>query len=134
MSNVVLSLETETVGGVISPTRVSTVIVTELFASEPSTLKFPDASENLLLDTLTTPGVVLLAVGVNVAEYVVPLPVKLLSVPPDDVMSPTTKSVTDSLIVKLSVAVWPRPRVVLLLAMAIVGGVVSVGAVVMSCV
>ena len=68
VSSVALSLETETVGGVISQTRVSTVIVTVLLASAPSTLKLPAASENLLLATLTTPGVLLLAVGVNVAE------------------------------------------------------------------
>jgi hypothetical protein len=41
--------------------------VTVLFASEPSTLKLPAASENLLLGTLTKPFVVLLAFGVNVA-------------------------------------------------------------------
>jgi hypothetical protein len=41
--------------------------VTVLLASAPSTFKFPTASENLLLATLTTPAVVLLVVGVNVA-------------------------------------------------------------------
>ena len=44
---------------------VFTVIVTVLFASAPSVLKVPAASLNLLLATLITPLVVLLAVGVN---------------------------------------------------------------------
>ena len=56
------------VGGVVSAGTVLTVIETVLFASDPSTLKLPAASENFLLPTLTTPGVVLLAVGVKVAE------------------------------------------------------------------
>ena len=46
---------------------VFTNIVTMLLASDPSMLKLPTASENLLLPTLTTPGIVLLAVGVKVA-------------------------------------------------------------------
>jgi hypothetical protein len=58
----VLLLVTAIVGG-----TVSTAIVTVLFASTPSAFKFPTASENLLLATLTTPAVVLLVVGVNVA-------------------------------------------------------------------
>ena len=45
---------------------VSTVKVTELFASFSSWLKTPD-DENLLLATEITPSVVLSAVGVNVA-------------------------------------------------------------------
>ena len=57
-----LSLVTAIVGRI-----VSTVIVTVLFASAPSTLNLPAPSENLLLATLTTPWVVLLAVGVKVA-------------------------------------------------------------------
>ena len=48
-------------------TTVSTVIVTVLFASAPSAFWFPFASVNLPLATETTPAVVLLAVGVNVA-------------------------------------------------------------------
>jgi hypothetical protein len=55
------------VGGMLSTGVVLTEIVTELFASEPSILKFPDASENLLLATLITPLTVLLALGVKVA-------------------------------------------------------------------
>ena len=49
-------------------TTVSTVIVTVLFASVPSVLKFPAASLNVLLATDTTPLAVLLVVGVKVAE------------------------------------------------------------------
>ena len=55
------------VGGVVSAGTVLTVIETVLFASDPSTLKLPAASENLLLATLTTPDTLLLAAGVNVA-------------------------------------------------------------------
>ena len=53
------------VGGLLGVAE-DTVMIKELFASEPSTLKLPAASENLLLATLTTPLVVLLAFGVNV--------------------------------------------------------------------
>ena len=59
---IVLSLVTAIVGG-----TVSTVIATALLASAPSAFKFPAASENALSATLTTPAVVLLVVGVNVA-------------------------------------------------------------------
>jgi hypothetical protein len=55
------------VGGVGPTGTVLTVSVTVLFASAPSTLKFPAASENLLLATLTT-LCVLSAVGVKFAE------------------------------------------------------------------
>ena len=58
----VLLLVTAIVGG-----TVSTVIVTVLFASAPSTLKFPATSENLLFATLTTPLAVLPGVRVKVA-------------------------------------------------------------------
>ena len=44
-----------------------TVMVWLLLVSDPSVLKLPARSENLLLATLTTPLVVLSAVGVNVA-------------------------------------------------------------------
>ena len=57
------SMATEMVGG-----RVSMEMVTELLASEPSTLVLPAASENLELATEMTPSVVLSAVGVKVAE------------------------------------------------------------------
>ena len=43
----------------------SMIIVTELFASNPSALKYANELLNLLLVTLTIPGVVLFAVGVN---------------------------------------------------------------------
>jgi hypothetical protein len=69
----------------------------------------------------------LLAVGVNVAEYVEPLPEKLLSAPPDTVISPKTKSETGSLITKLIVAVCPIVRMDRLLVIEMFGGDVSVG-------
>ena len=43
-------------------------MVRVLLASDPSTLKFPAASENRPFPTLTAPGVLLFGVGVNVAE------------------------------------------------------------------
>ena len=46
---------------------VSIESVNVLFASLPSALVFPAASENLLLATLITPSVLLSSVGVNVA-------------------------------------------------------------------
>ena len=46
---------------------VSTVMVTELLASEPALLVLPAESENFELATETTPSVVLLSVGVKVA-------------------------------------------------------------------
>ena len=47
--------------------RVSTTSVSVLFASDPSTLKLPAASENLLLATLITPLAELFELGVKVA-------------------------------------------------------------------
>ncbi len=60
-------LETAMVGGVVSAGTVLTVMVTVLFASEPSALTLPAASENTAFAMLITPLVVLLAVGVNKA-------------------------------------------------------------------
>ena len=47
---------------------VSTVKVTELFASAPSLLVLPAASENFVLATEIAPSAVLSAVGVKLAE------------------------------------------------------------------
>ena len=54
------------------------------------------ASENFELATEITPLLVLLAVGVNVAEYVVPDPEKLETEPPEMDRSDATKSDDDS--------------------------------------
>ena len=59
-----------------------------------------------------------------------PEPLKLLSVPEVVVMSSGLKSVLSSLRVKVMVAVWPRLTSLLLLVMAIVGGVLSTALVV----
>ena len=59
-----------------------------------------------------------------------PLPVKLLKLPPTTVMSLRLKSVLGSLSVKLTVAVSPGARLALLLVTAMVGGTVSAGGVV----
>ena len=56
-----------------------------------------------------------------------PLPVKPVSVPPTTVTSEAVKSLLVSLRMKVMVAVSPGASVVLLLVMAIVGGVVSAG-------
>ena len=55
------------VGGVVSGNKVSTVMVTLLFASEPSTLTLPAASVKAILATLITPLTLLFAAGVNKA-------------------------------------------------------------------
>ena len=55
------------VGLVTLSAVVSTVMVTVLFASDPSALSLPAASENFVLSTNTTPFVVEFAVGVKVA-------------------------------------------------------------------
>jgi len=104
---------------------VLTVIVTVLSTSDPSMLKFPAASENVLLATLKTPFEVLFGVGVNVTVYVEPLPEKPLIVPPDTAMSLITKSDTGSLMAKLIVAVWSTVRLDRLLVTEMVGGVKS---------
>ena len=46
---------------------VLTLKLTELFASEPSSLLLPAESENFVLATETTPLVVLLSIGMKVA-------------------------------------------------------------------
>ena len=61
-------LEIAMVGGIGSSGIVLTEIVTVLFVSPPSKLKLPAASVNFPLATLTTPFVVLLAFGMNVAK------------------------------------------------------------------
>ena len=58
-----LSAETAMVGVI-----VSMVNDTRLLESAPSALALPAASVNLVLATLTDPGVVLLVVGVKVTE------------------------------------------------------------------
>ena len=74
---------------------------------------------------LITPLVLLLAVGVNKAAYFVPLPLKLESVPPATVTSPTTKLEDDSLKVNVMMAVCEAVRLVALEVTAMVGAVVS---------
>ena len=54
-----------------------------------------------------------------------PLPLKFVSVPPLTLISDNVKSVTLSLITKVMVAVLPKPMLLKLLVMAIVGGVRS---------
>ena len=64
-------LETTIVGLTVSTERVRVLLL-----SAPSAFWFPDTSENLPLATIITPLVVLLRVGVKVAVYVVPEPLK----------------------------------------------------------
>ena len=67
----------------------------------------PAASVKVLARTLMVAGVVLLDVGVKVAEYEVPDPVKAEREPPATVTSAEVKFVEDSLRVKVRVAVSP---------------------------
>ena len=108
-------------------TTLSTAKVMVLFVSDPSALRFPAVSVKTPLATLTVPLAVLLAVGVNSAVYVVPLPLKLESVPPTTVKSPTVKLEDDSLKVKVMVAVCEAERLVEVVMTAMLGGVVSAG-------
>ena len=64
-------------------------------------------------------------VGVKVAVRVTPLPLRLLSVPPMVLMSPSINPVGSSLKVKVMVAVSPILRVDTLLVIASVGARVS---------
>ena len=67
-----------------------------------------------------------LAVGVNVAVRVTPLPLKAPSVPPEVIISVPTKLVPgSSLNVKVIVAVSPAFRALALLVIATVGASVS---------
>jgi hypothetical protein len=59
-----------------------------------------DELENVLAATSIV--VAPLVLGVKVAEYTAPLPAKLLSEPPVEVISPTAKSVVDSLDVNVN--------------------------------
>ena len=106
-------------------TTVSTARVSVLLESAPSILALPVASVNLPLAMLTTPFVVLLAIGVKVAVYVAPEPVKLLNVPPLTSTSAEVKSVLASDNAKVNVVVSPALRADLSAVIATVGGAVS---------
>ena len=64
--------------------------------------ELPLPAESVNLSAATSIVAAPSAVGVNVAVYVVPLPEKELNVPFDNVISPTTKFVVDSLDVKVN--------------------------------
>ena len=64
-------------------------------------------------DTIMDPLVVVFAVGVNVAVYVVPLPLMVPNVPPLTVTRDDEKLVVELFIVKVIVAVCPLENVVL---------------------
>ena len=95
-------------------------------ASDPVTLPLPAASVKALAVTEMTPGAVELAVGVNVAEYAVPEPVKPDSVPPVTVTSLDVKVVDVSLSVKMIVAVSPPLRAAAVVEIETVGAIVSI--------
>ena len=106
-----------TVGAVVS---VFTDIVID-----PAVLAFPAASVNLPESMLTTPSAMLLSVGVKVAVYVVPVPLKLLRVPPLTVTSSSVKSAESSERVKVMVALSLAASALSLVVIATVGAVVS---------
>ena len=95
-------------------------------ASDPVTLPLPAASVKALAVTEMTPGAVELAVGVNVAEYAVPEPVKPESVPPVTVTSLDVKVVDVSLSVKMIVEVSPALRAAAVVEIETVGAIVSI--------
>jgi hypothetical protein len=80
---------------------VSVNVELALLALPAASVNAPNAMDSEPLSAL------LPFVGVNVAEYVVPEPVKPLSRPPTTEMSPTTKLLDDSLSSTETVAVCP---------------------------
>ena len=84
-----------------SVSMVSDSVELAVFPFPAASLNAPAAIEIAPLNAL------LLPVGVNKAEYVVPEPVNPLSEPPETVMSPTTKLLDDSLSSTETVAVCP---------------------------
>ena len=92
----------------------------------------PAASVKVLARTLIIAEVVLLGVGVKVAEYEVPDPVKAEREPPAKVISAEEKSMEDSLRVKVKLAVSPDFREDLSEVMRTVG--ITVSTVIESCV
>ena len=102
--------------------------VTSVFTDiviDPAALAFPAASVNLPASMLTTPSAMLLSAGVNVAVYVVPVPLKLLRVPPLTVTSSSVKSAESSERVKVMVALSLAASASSLVVIATVGAVVS---------
>ena len=84
---------------------VSTLMVTELLASDPSALLLPVVFVNDPDAIEITPSEVLFSLGVKVTLYEDPEPEKLESVPPENVISDSVKSLALSERVKLIVAV-----------------------------
>ena len=107
----------ETVGAIVS-------IVSDGL-NTPAVLLLPAASVNEPAATATEPGAVASAVGVNVAEYEKPEPLRGERVPPLTATSAAVKLVANSLNVKVTVAVSPLLREVLLLVIATLGAAVS---------
>ena len=73
----------------------------------PARLVFPAASVNFPAATAMLPAPVKLAVGVKIAVYAFPAPVKAESVPPVTATSAAVKSATSSESVNVTVAVSP---------------------------
>ena len=117
MPRVVLSLVIATVGTTVSIGSVRRI---------DARLALPAASVNLPAATDICPDAVELAVGVKMAVYTDPEPLRLESVPPETVTSPSTKVVEFSLSVNVIVAVSPALSEALLLAIAMVGTMVSI--------
>ena len=84
---------------------VSTLMLTELLASDPSALLLPVVFVNDPDAIEITPSEVLFSLGVKVTLYEDPEPEKLESVPPENVISDSVKSLALSERVKLIVAV-----------------------------
>jgi hypothetical protein len=114
---VVVAVDVVVVGGTVSK---------EIDNAELAVLPFPAVSVNTPAPTEIDAVPEEPAVGVNVAVYVVPEPLKPEIAPPDTVTSPSTKFVADSDSVKVSTSIAPTPRgPEPLRAIEMVGGVVS---------
>ncbi len=91
---------------------------------------FPAASPNAPMGAVNVAVPDDSTVGVKVAVYVVPEPVKVDNVPPVVVMSPATKSVDDSDNANVMVGVWPavsvpEPERVMVMVGAVVSTVIT---------
>lgn len=89
--------------------------------SEPPAFALPVASAKTPAATATVPDWCEFAAGVKIAEYVLPVPAKLDSMPPVTTTSAAVKVVDASLKEKVSVAVSPIFRRVLVLVIVTVG-------------
>ena len=107
-------------------TSTTTGSVSIVSASDAATLMLPAASKNLPSAMLTLALPLKLSCGVNVAVKAVPLPAKLLIVPPEVATSSPANRIAVLLVVNVIVEVWPLVRLTDDAVIATVGLSVSI--------